>query len=378
MVMRGFLSSGARQPSADAANPKHTGCSQFPCFPLNRFLFRDTDIVLPTLVAIAYVLVAYALGLILVADVNLAFLPGVLLLAHSMVIAAFLLHECAHGSLFIRQSQETSDPHRMLAYLMAWLTGSCYSDFSSLRNKHLRHHFERADIVVIDYRQMLENNRPLRILIQTGQWLCLPAIELLFHVLGICRPLTSGDSRQLGHVLAVLFIRSLYFLALGLLLGWPVLFGYILAYMIFITVMGFMDAFQHQYLLLTGLEQPRNRSPVLNRERFPAHYFSRDYEQQHTFSNLISRRWPWLNLLVLNFCYHNAHHFRPGEAWWRLPRLHQELAEQNSHIPGEIPLREQLRLFFRYRVERVMAPVTDDLSVGRAPGAAGVSFLTPL
>lgn len=343
-----------------------------------RTWFRRSHAALPTIVAIAYALAAYVLGLVLVGRADGSFVVGVLLLAHAMVIAGFLLHECVHGALFARADIAGVNPHQLLAGVLTWLTGSCYSDYGRLREKHLRHHFERADIVSVDYRHLLKRHPLLRRAVQAGQWLCLPAVELLFHALAIWRPLVADDAGQRSRVLTVLGLRGLYFGLLGYGLGWALWPGYALAYLVFLTVMGFMDAFQHQYLLLTGLERGREASPVLDRDRFPPRYFSREYEQRRTFSNLISARWPWLNLLVLNFCYHNAHHHRPSEAWCELPRLHRQMLSEASPAPTEIPLWEQLRLFFRYRVERVMAPASDQLEDGRAPGAAGVSFLTPL
>ena len=344
---------------------------------MNGPLFRYPDIALPTVLAIVYAVGGYIFGFLLLSNINLWFPLGVLLLAHSMVIAAFLLHECAHGSLFARQSLGGLEPHRALGLLLTWLTGSCYSDFDSLRDKHLRHHFERADIVALDYRRLLAARPLLRKIIEVGQRWYLPAVELLFHGLAIVRPLIYGKNR--GRVTVVLVLRLLFFYGIASMLGWQALLGYALAYMLFITVMGFMDAFQHQYLLLIGLEQPRSQSPTMDRERFAPGYFSREYEQQHTFSNLISRRWPQLNWLVLNFCYHNAHHLRPAEPWYHLPHLHKQLLE-SPDVPVVIPFSRQLRSFFRYRVERVMAPATDHLEPdpSQSPGAAGVSFLTPL
>jgi fatty acid desaturase len=54
------------------------------------------------------------------------------------------------------------------------------------------------------------------------------------------------------------------------------------------------------------------------------------YEYENTYSNLIAERWGWMNLLVLNFPYHNAHHVRPGAPWYRLPRLHRSLYGEND------------------------------------------------
>jgi fatty acid desaturase len=54
------------------------------------------------------------------------------------------------------------------------------------------------------------------------------------------------------------------------------------------------------------------------------HRGDRVYEQAHTFSNPLSLRHPWVNLFVLNFGYHNAHHAKPTTPWFRLPALHRE------------------------------------------------------
>lgn len=340
-------------------------------------MFRYPDLALPTLLAFAYTLSAYILGFLLLAAPALWPVLGVLLLAHSMVIAAFLLHECVHASLFARQSLVGVEPHEGVAALLTWITGSCYSDFAAIRSKHLRHHFERADIVAIDYRSLLARSAALRKLVECGQWLGLPAIELLFHVLSIYAPIRQGDSRARRRVLVVFMCRMIALGVLVFLFGWQMLLGYAVAYCLFLTVMGFMDAYQHQYLLLTGLDRPRAESPTQDRSRFGSDYFSREYEQRRTFTNVISRRWPLLNLLVLNFCYHNAHHHRPSEPWLRLPELHRELKAQMP-APVEIAFKHQLYDFFRYRVERVMTPASDSLHDSRAVGAAGVSFLTPL
>ena len=327
---------------------------------------------LPTLLALAYVIVGYLAGFSLLALHWPLMLPGILLLAHSLIIAAFLLHECTHQSLFSRRPGNV-DPHVRLGLVLAWITGACYSPFAKLREKHLRHHFERADIVAVDYRALLLRHPLLRRLVEVGQWCCLPAIEILLHVWTIVVPFIHGNREQQCRVAIVVAVRATVMALLISAFGVQMLFGYVLAYGLFITVMGFMDAYQHQYLLLKSLQRPLRESPTRDHTQFARDYFSRDYEQAHTFSNLISRRWPWLNLLVLNFCYHNAHHYRPGVPWYQLPALHNEM---NSHCV--VPFKDQSRHFFSYRVERVMALPTDDLSKSRAVGAGGVSFLTAL
>jgi fatty acid desaturase len=94
---------------------------------------------------------------------------------------------------------------------------------------------------------------------------------------------------------------------------------------------------------------------------------------------LVSARFPWLNLLILNFGYHNAHHQRASVPWYRLPGYHRSL--YGDRTPAVMPLSELLRSWHRNRVRRVSS---DDYGVprqgaGRADGfvgAHGVSFLT--
>jgi fatty acid desaturase len=105
----------------------------------------------------------------------------------------------------------------------------------------------------------------------------------------------------------------------------------------------------------------------------------RTYEQANTYSNLVSVAHPWLNLLLLNFPYHNAHHERPIVPWHDLPALHAQLFGE-AYVQV-IPMADLLKGYHRDRVKRV---ISDDYgTVGAGPnradaflGAYGVSFLT--
>lgn len=336
-------------------------------------LFRHRDGVFPNTVAIGYALAGYVLALFLLAGHGIGFLLGIVLLAHSLVIAAYLIHECSHGSLFREQRH-----HAWLARILSWLTGACYGDVDRIRDKHLRHHFERADIVAVDYRRFLTRRPVLRRAVLLGQYCGLPAVELLMHGLVVIRPfLGQGTEHDRRRVLGVMLVRALFFAALAAFGGWMLLLGYAAAYLVFLSVLGFMDSFQHRYLLLTGLDAGRAESPTRDTGRFPTGYFSRQYEDQHTYSNLLSARWPRLNLLVLNFAYHNVHHQKPMEPWYRLPSLHRDAIAGGEPVQ-ELPIGQQVRDYWRYRVARVMAPATDSLDSSANIGVAGVSFLTPL
>jgi len=137
----------------------------------------------------------------------------------------------------------------------------------------------------------------------------------------------------------------------------------------------FMDALQHNYGIILATD---------NRTSWLEHRGDRDYEQSHTFSNVISIRYPWLNLVTLNFGYHNAHHTKPTVPWHELPKLHRNLF---GGKPGfVIPFKKQLLSFHKGRVARVFGDSAEtegdrfaqNLHSGRAVGVSGVSFLTPL
>jgi fatty acid desaturase len=144
------------------------------------------------------------------------------------------------------------------------------------------------------------------------------------------------------------------------------------AYLAFVTVLRFADCFQHTY----------DAYPILDDKPIPADKLrDRAYEQANTFSNVVALNRPWLNLLWLNFGYHNAHHERPTAPWHRLPAFHRELyADDYAQVT---PVRELLRSFHINRVKRVLASDYGQVQApgtpGRADGflgAVGVSFLT--
>jgi len=111
--------------------------------------------------------------------------------------------------------------------------------------------------------------------------------------------------------------------------------------MLMMTVLRFMDGIQHDYpyhLNLFTDERSERKGDL-------------EWEQEHTFSNVLSFRYEWPNWLVLNFGYHNAHHARPTTPWYELPRVHRELF-------GDDPMRvihlwPQLVLFHKYRRYRI-------------------------
>jgi fatty acid desaturase len=329
-------------------------------------LFRYENGALPNLLAFGYAAGGYGAGfaLMLSDGLPLNFL-GILLLAHAMVIAAYLVHECAHNTIF------SDNAHNARAgSLLNWLTGACYGDYEDIRHKHFRHHVDRADVVAFDYRPRLAEYPRLAALMRALEWAYVPAVEIMMHALVLILPFRIPRRRdRRARVLLVLAVRLALLGALTAI-SWRILLFYPLAYLLFLTVLRFMDAHQHTYEIFETLGQPRDAQ---------AKRFDAAYEHRNTFSNPISLRWPWLDLLVLNFGYHNAHHARPTAPWHRLPALHRELYGNDDR--QVLPFANLLRAYHRYRVPRMLNADEGDLDVrsnagARFVGVDGVSFLT--
>lgn len=129
---------------------------------------------------------------------------------------------------------------------------------------------------------------------------------------------------------------------------------YVLAYLLMMHVLRFMDSVQHDYPYnLTLFDYAK-----------PPHKGDKDWEQVHTFSNPISLRFPRLNWLVLNFGYHNAHHADMNLPFFRLPELHAELTGDDPQ--RVIPFLSQLKLYHRNRNQRIHNPQPEDYPKGEA------------
>ncbi len=332
-----------------------------------RSVFRYPDGVWPNLFAISYTLIGYvgSVGM-LTAESSAVNALGVLLLAHTLVFSAYFIHEFAHGTVFKAASANTWG-----GVLMSWLNGSCYACFADLRLKHMRHHIDRADVITFDFKAFLRRQPVwLRKFTLALEWAYVPAVEFIMHGYVMALPFVVPERAPARvRILAVLAIRLAAFTLLAWV-SWRALILYAVAYLLFITVLRFTDAYQHTY---EAVATPDGEAtpPVCRRDR--------DYEQANTYSNLVSVRHPWLNLVLLNFAYHNAHHEKPTIPWHRLPSLHRELFGQDCD--QVIPMQQLLSSFHRHRIVRVLSEDYGTVGVGVMKaagfiGAVGVSFLT--
>jgi fatty acid desaturase len=331
-----------------------------------RHFFRRVIGAWPNLLVLAYTLLGWPLGIWLLTRPQIALNAiGVLLTAHTLIYSAYVIHDCAHHAVCA-----TASGNDRLGMLMSWINGACLANYSRLKKKHLRHHSDRLDIVTFDYRAALRRTPAwVRRAALALEWAYVPCVELLLRVLVLAAPFSSGTRRECIRVLLFAAIRLALFAALAWV-SLRALVLYALAYTIFLTVLRFMDAFQHTYEVFAS--RSLEAAPADPRRDLR-------YEYENTYSNLLGQRWRWVNLLVLNFSYHNAHHVRPGVSWFRLPALHRSL--YGASDPQVIACRELVASYHRYRVARVLAQDYGTVSAtgnraGGFLGAVGVSFLT--
>jgi fatty acid desaturase len=326
-------------------------------------IWRSPEGVWPNFLGLSYTFLGYFLGVFMLFQESFFCNSiGILLVSHTLIYSAFFTHELLHETIFRRRSHNSN-----LVVLLSWLNGACYAKVRDLRRKHIRHHLDRADVISFDFKKFLRDRPITRRIVILLEWLYIPAVEFIMRGNVIAAAFVKKERRL--EVILTFLTRSGFLWAFALISPKVVLL-YGLSYLIFIHAMRFVDAYQHTYEAY-AIEGDEEAPGVEGRDIV--------YEYKNTYSNLVSRRYPLLNLLTLNFVYHNAHHAKTGVPWYKLPALHQELYEEEN---GQVlPARPLLVNFHRYRVERVMSP--DYMTPAKEPegskdfiGAVGVSFLT--
>ena len=324
--------------------------------------------------AVLYAIGGYVLGCLGLFSSNGWINAGAtLLLGHAMVIAAYMIHECGHNTVF---RSNTANAH--LGRFLTWICGSSYGTFEDIRYKHFRHHMDNDDAVWFVYEDYFERHPLLVKMIKFCEWFYIPAHEFVMHFIMVFSAfiIPQRRSQMLRNILVILVRGGLFF---SVLIFYPkVALLYVVAYMLMLHVLRMKDSVQHDY----------GSNPSLFAEDPPSRFGGRKTEQDHTFSNPDCLKYDWPNWFTLCFGFHNAHHKRPTVPWYRLPAYHRE---QFGDDPTQvIPLRTQLKIYHKYRVVRVNheGGEWDDLPepmqeeyLGRARagqiyGGNAVSFLT--
>ncbi len=327
---------------------------------INRYLHQKKP--LWNGVAILYTLLGYVGGIALLLLPNgwlNAF--GVVILTHSLLFSAYLAHEFMHSTIFEQKAWNV-----VFGNVMLWLNGGCYARFEDLARLHIAHHVNRVDFCRFDLMTFLkEMPAPMRSLLLALEWLYFPSLAFLLRIRSIFAPFWEPDRKneRLRNTLIFLIRGGLF--ALLAIVSPKALLLYFVSYIGMLTVLRFVDAFQHTYEVFpVGSSLPKH---------------DRAHEQANTFSNVISLRYGWLNLLLLNFGYHNAHHELMKCPWHNLHELDRDLFKGDEVQYVTLP--ELLGNYHRYRISRLYSgqgravDEQGDRSLETFYGAIEVSFL---
>ncbi len=289
--------------------------------------------------AVLYAFLAYGFGLagLFSPCIGAVYGAAILLLAHGMVIAAYMIHECGHNTVF-----RANENNARLGRVLNWIAGSAYGTFEDIRYKHFRHHMDNDDAVWWEYAPFFQSHRLVYRLTQLLEWIYIPAHELIMRGIMVLTSFVIPQRRdqRLRNVIVILLRGGIFFTVL-VIFPWAAI-GYVIAQLLMIHVLRLMDSTHHDY----------GPNPTLFENNPPSRFGGRATEQEHTFSCPLSLRWEQLNWLVLNFGFHNAHHARPTVAWYKLPAYDRK--KFGTDPQRFIPFSSQLRMYHRFRVQRVM------------------------
>jgi fatty acid desaturase len=319
---------------------------------------------LKNIAAITYVVAFYSLGIVSIITNSWQLnILGMIMITHSLVISNGLTHEFIHGNIFKSRKFNT-----LWGQVMTHLNGACYAPWEKIVEHHFSHHTRHVDLVRFDIMKYLNEdlNKWLRKAYVVMEWLYFPVLEFELRWRLILDPFMDNNRR---HLLGRVFGLACYRItAFGLLawISWKALLLYFIAYISFVNLVRFIDAFHHTY------EYVPLGQEIIQRDRI--------YEQANTFTNLISVRYPWLDLLFLNFGYHNAHHHNMSCPWHELPALHAKLYGTGNLSPLFLP--QLIGNYHRFRLPRLFSGQGEmdkdgKINLESFTGGISVSLLTP-
>jgi fatty acid desaturase len=193
--------------------------------------------------AFAYAVLGYLAGFAGLFYANpVVNLAAILLLAHAMTIAAYLIHECGHNLVF-----KSIKDNAKLGRFLSWLCGAAYGTYEDIRYKHFRHHVDVDDVAWFDYERFFEEHPIVLKVTKFLEWFYIPAHDLIMHTIMVFTSFVIPQRRkQRRRNVTVIIIRGSVFAAL--IVFFPkVALLYAIAYMLMMTILRFMDSLQHDY-----------------------------------------------------------------------------------------------------------------------------------
>jgi len=297
-----------------------------------------------TFISIAIpILIVFFIGLgITFSFLTLPFaLIGIFFFSVSKIWAWYLAHDYAHNSAFKSKRVNT-----VLGELASILNGLAFSSFDQYRNHHNRHHSEKVDLIGFNVQEFKARHPLFYNAAAILERLYIPTFYYLIKTLSILETIKTGMRIEKIRAIAALV---LYFA------------GYTLAFLYFVKaiiawqissvfrihVVRFVDCFQHSFSQV----QPEHERTIKNDKRF---------EIENTFSIPVARKHTYLNLLILNFGYHSAHHSFPTCPWYKLPTLERRIIQGLDGDDDFSCLRESslkfsdlLKLYHSHHLERI-------------------------
>jgi acyl-lipid omega-6 desaturase (Delta-12 desaturase) len=265
---------------------------------------------------------------------------GIIPLYVSSVVGSYKLHDYLHYD-----AQELKEVGRIKFMLVRWISNSIYFDFNDLRILHSRHHKLMIDNEVLPNSLFNSNHfSVLSTFISFLEFLYVPIVSYIqFHkLINIVLKESSYNVRLLSVIIIKIFIlvsmlcvssKSLVFCAIGSILQ--------------INTLRFFDAFQHVYESFHVSQSPRRKSF--------------EYEKKNTYTLVFPSYLEFIQVFILNFNMHNAHHLFPKVRWNNLPKINNKILDEYRW--NHIPIGVAVSLYHKNRVKRLFCgqgTVSDD------------------
>ncbi|CAF0824798.1 unnamed protein product [Adineta ricciae] len=300
-----------------------------------RLRLHDTLI---NVVIVTYMMGGYVAALYLIMCTNslMTLIAATILLMHTMIVALTLTHECSHSCI----AQSTWLNH-VVGEITLVISGALYVPFTELQRQHNEHHAVQVGIDSYQVSHILSTwPRWLQILILPLEACYIPVLSFISWWRTLIVPLYVHKYQHLRKRIVIVFVlRHTFFYTMWCIRPTS-LVCYFAAHVLFIDVMRVYDAYHHTFQIVSRGTLP------------PKHDF--DYEQQTTYStvfgrNTLTRR--MLDMIFLNYGYHNAHHRYPRVPWHRLQELDAIMyPKSNGHV---IRLPAALKEYHRRRIDRI-------------------------
>lgn len=268
---------------------------------------------------------------------------GSILFCWSMIAAWYLVHDCSHQLVF-----KSKTANRVLGEISSAIVGTLYFSFSDYVRDHSRHHIEKVDIVGVDIRALLlTSNKFVRSFLLALEQEYVPAVYFYVKFFYLQDILKRGTKTERVRVLAS-FALYLSFGVMLIALSTVSIAWVFLAVAVRIHVIRCIDAFQHSFEELDDANPRPTRGDS-------------NFEQLHTYSFPVSVKHQWLNVLILNFGFHNAHHALPSCPWYRLPKLERTIRKfqvqysEETGMPDYLPIQAMLVPYHKHRVARTLS-----------------------